>query len=229
MLAAPRPAWTRSARWRWSRASSASPAGPGSRIVAQQLEFAGRLRAGERLTARVTVRESVPTPDERCSRPRCVAANVRVLAARWSSRCRPSDSSTPGSRPPEVHLRRHDVFARLLARCAARAGQLRGRPSCDADSLMGALEAAKRGLIVPVLVGPPARIRAVAGRRRRSPACASSRPSTIRVGRGGGRARACRRGRDADEGQPAHRRTDARGGGCGHGRLRTARASATCS
>ena len=33
---------------------------------------------------------------------------------------------------------------------------------CDRDSLLGALEAARRKLIVPVLVGPPARIRAVA-------------------------------------------------------------------
>jgi phosphate acetyltransferase len=33
---------------------------------------------------------------------------------------------------------------------------------CDSDSLMGALEAARRGLIMPVLVGPEARIRSVA-------------------------------------------------------------------
>ena len=33
---------------------------------------------------------------------------------------------------------------------------------CDRDSLLGPLEAARRGLITPVLVGPEARIRAVA-------------------------------------------------------------------
>jgi len=33
---------------------------------------------------------------------------------------------------------------------------------CDADSLLGALHAAKRGLIVPVLIGPRARIEAAA-------------------------------------------------------------------
>jgi len=33
---------------------------------------------------------------------------------------------------------------------------------CDRDSLLGALEAARRGLIVPVLVGPEAKIRSVA-------------------------------------------------------------------
>ena len=34
---------------------------------------------------------------------------------------------------------------------------------CDETSLRGALEAAELGLIVPILVGPEAKIRAVAG------------------------------------------------------------------
>jgi phosphate acetyltransferase len=59
--------------------------------------------------------------------------------------------------------RRHDKYERLLARC-------RGLPPlpcavvhpCDESSLRGALEAAELGLIRPLLVGPEARIRAVA-------------------------------------------------------------------
>jgi phosphate acetyltransferase len=64
---------------------------------------------------------------------------------------------------PEMVLRRNDAFAKLLRRCE-------GLPPvrcavvhpCDRDSLLGALEAAKRGLIIPVLVGPEAKIRAAA-------------------------------------------------------------------
>jgi phosphate acetyltransferase len=64
---------------------------------------------------------------------------------------------------PEIMLQRSDAFTRLLRRCE-------GIPPvtcaivhpCDHDSLLGPLEAAKRGLIVPVLVGPEAKIRATA-------------------------------------------------------------------
>jgi phosphate acetyltransferase len=64
---------------------------------------------------------------------------------------------------PELILRHNDAFAKLLRRC-------QNIPPvtcavvhpCDRDSLLGPLEAAKRGLIVPVLVGPEAKIRAVA-------------------------------------------------------------------
>ena len=59
--------------------------------------------------------------------------------------------------------RKHEKYERLLARC-------RGLPPvpcavahpCDESSLRGALEAAQKGLIEPLLVGPAARIRAVA-------------------------------------------------------------------
>jgi phosphotransacetylase len=57
----------------------------------------------------------------------------------------------------------NDSFGRLLKRCEGL------QPvtcvivhPCDSDSLLGPIEAAKRGLITPVLVGPEAKIRAVA-------------------------------------------------------------------
>jgi phosphate acetyltransferase len=57
----------------------------------------------------------------------------------------------------------HGTFAKLL-RAAQRAPAVATAVvhPCDHDSLLGALAAAARGLIVPVLVGPEARIRAVA-------------------------------------------------------------------
>jgi phosphate acetyltransferase len=65
--------------------------------------------------------------------------------------------------PPELVLRRGDAFAKLFKACE-------GLPPvtcavvhpCDRDSLLGPIEAARRGLIVPILVGPEARIREVA-------------------------------------------------------------------
>jgi phosphate acetyltransferase len=59
--------------------------------------------------------------------------------------------------------KKHDKYERLLAR----AGSLAPVPTavahpCDESSLTGAVDAAKKRLIVPILVGPSARIRAVA-------------------------------------------------------------------
>ncbi|HVJ16389.1 MAG TPA: bifunctional enoyl-CoA hydratase/phosphate acetyltransferase, partial [Polyangiaceae bacterium] len=64
---------------------------------------------------------------------------------------------------PDILVRRNDAFTRLLQRCE------RLPPvtcaivhPCDRDSLLGPIEAAKRGLIIPILVGPEEKIRAVA-------------------------------------------------------------------
>src|SRR3974377_409739 len=69
----------------------------------------------------------------------------------------------PNAAAPAAMLRRTDNFARLLKRCE-------GLPPvkcavvhpCDCDSLLGPIQAAQRGLIDPVLVGPEKKIRAVA-------------------------------------------------------------------
>ncbi len=60
---------------------------------------------------------------------------------------------------------KHDKYERLIAACK----ELPPTPTavahpCDESSLAGAVEAAKLGLIAPILVGPQARIRAVAAK-----------------------------------------------------------------
>ena len=57
----------------------------------------------------------------------------------------------------------HDKYQRLIARCKALPPvRCAVAHPCDESSLRGALEAAQEGLIVPVLVGPVQRIKAVA-------------------------------------------------------------------
>jgi phosphate acetyltransferase len=63
-----------------------------------------------------------------------------------------------------VEVRKHEKYRRLIERCKS----LPPTPTavvhpCDASSLSGAIEAAKLDLITPILVGPAARIRAIAG------------------------------------------------------------------
>ena len=61
--------------------------------------------------------------------------------------------------------KKHERYERLIERCKA----LPPTPTavvhpCDESSLRGAVDAAKAGLIAPILVGPPARIREVAAK-----------------------------------------------------------------
>ena len=137
--------------------------GPGTRIVSTRLEYSGQVRVGEELSASVTVREKradtghvVFECDARVGERRVVSGTVVVEAPR--RRVSYSDVATP-----EIILRRNDVFARLLKQCEPlEPVTCAVAHPCDRDSLLGALEAARRRLIVPVLVGPPGRIRAVA-------------------------------------------------------------------
>ena len=66
-----------------------------------------------------------------------------------------------GSQPPPAH--RHEKYERLVAACRAISpvSTAVAHP-CDASSLGGAVDAARQGFITPILIGPAARIRAVA-------------------------------------------------------------------
>jgi phosphotransacetylase len=133
-------------------------------VVAENLEYRGKVAVGDRLTATVTAREkrregNIVVFDCVCENQdgeRIVAGSATVRAP--TRRIAYSDLATP-----EVIVRHGDAFARLLKRCeglpAVRCAVVH---PCDQDSLAGPLEAARRGLIEPVLVGPQAKIRAVA-------------------------------------------------------------------
>ncbi len=63
--------------------------------------------------------------------------------------------------------KKHEKYERLIQRCKS----LAPTPTavahpCDASSLQGAVDAAKAGLITPILVGPAARIREVAAKAK---------------------------------------------------------------
>jgi phosphate acetyltransferase len=65
--------------------------------------------------------------------------------------------------PPELVLRRGDAFGPLFKACQnLSAVSCAVVHPCDRDSLVGPIEAARRGLIAPVLIGPEEKIRAVA-------------------------------------------------------------------
>jgi phosphate acetyltransferase len=138
--------------------------GPGTKILAHDLSFQGRIAMGDTLTATVTASEkrsqgSVIVFDCRCTNQEGDAiASGKATVSAPTRRISYTDLATP-----EIVFRRTDVLTRLVKSCE-------GMPPvvcavvhpCDRDSLVGPIEAAKRNLIAPVLVGPEAKIREIA-------------------------------------------------------------------
>jgi phosphate acetyltransferase len=137
--------------------------GPGTSITAQDLQFKGSVQPGDELIVTVTAREKkakdslvVFDCNIRSDGQELVTGTVTVRAP--EHRLEYKDVATP-----EVILRRTDKYAKLLKRCEGLAAiPCAIAYPCDRDSLLGPIEAAKLGLIDPILVGPEDKIRAVA-------------------------------------------------------------------
>ncbi|MDO9237190.1 MAG: bifunctional enoyl-CoA hydratase/phosphate acetyltransferase [Aquabacterium sp.] len=136
--------------------------GPGTSIVAHQLVFTGAVSMGDELEASVCVASKL-APD--CLVMDClvVRGDEVLLSGTVTVRAPPHNLTVDQRAQPAVILRRNDVFGHLFRGCEACAPVLCAvvHP-CDVDSLAGAIEAARHRLIEPVLVGPRAKIMAVA-------------------------------------------------------------------
>jgi len=138
--------------------------GPGMKILRESLQFRGTIAVGDTLTATVTAKEKRAEGAEVAFACRCVNQEGEGLVSGTVTVAAPMQRIAYAEVvPPELTLRRGDAFARLFKACE-------GLPAvpcavvhpCDRDSLLGPIEAARRGLIAPVLVGPADRIQAVA-------------------------------------------------------------------
>ena len=137
--------------------------GPGTRIVSQKFEFDGRIHVGDLVSATVTVK--LKHPERRRVLFECVvqAAGHPILQGEVVVEAPQRKAEFPEMERPEFVVRRNDVFLRLLRRCEPLAPVTCAvAHPCDRDSLLGAIGAARRNLIVPVLVAPAAKLHAVA-------------------------------------------------------------------
>ncbi|EQD47277.1 bifunctional enoyl-CoA hydratase/phosphate acetyltransferase [mine drainage metagenome] len=138
--------------------------GPGTLFVRQHFDFLAPARPGDTLTAQVTVtareaRHKHLTLACACSNQRGEAllrGEVEVSAPRLKLRMQAPDL-------PQVMVQAHVGYGRLLS-VAKRHPPLRVAVvhPCSSEALDGAIEAWHEGLIEPLLVGPMARIRALA-------------------------------------------------------------------
>jgi phosphotransacetylase len=137
--------------------------GPGTTILEQNLRFQGAFDASDELVGTVTVREKEARNHAiifACT----LHSNGRELISGTVTVAAPTERLTQSTlAKPEILIRRHDGFARLLQRCEGlKPVTCAVAHPCDRETLGGAIEAARRGLITPILVGPEAKIRAVA-------------------------------------------------------------------
>jgi phosphotransacetylase len=137
--------------------------GPGTRIVSQDFQFAGRIRVGDHVVATVTALEKRVEAGLVVFDCWVDAEGKRVLSGRVVVEAPTRKATYADLERPEFIVRRNDVFARLLKRCESlEAVTCAVAHPCDKDSLLGAIEAARRRLIVPIIVGPLARVEALA-------------------------------------------------------------------
>lgn len=138
--------------------------GPGTIYLEQALHFSKPVRVGDTLTVTVTV--TAKEDDKKRIELDCQVVNqkgervlygiARVLAPTQKVR-------RPRYNAPHIQL--FDPEARLRALLALGDDLAAVRCAvvhpCDPDSLRGAIDSAQRGLIIPVLVGPEARLREI--------------------------------------------------------------------
>ena len=139
--------------------------GPGTIYLQQDLHFTRPVRIGDTLTVTVTVRAK--EAERKRLELDCEVRNQKgepVLHGVAKVIAPPQKVRRPRISAPQIQLFDPQTrFKSLLAladplepvRCAI-------VHPCDAESLTGALDAAEHGLIIPVLVGPEEKIRALA-------------------------------------------------------------------
>ena len=138
--------------------------GPGTIYLGQDLRFLAPVSPGDTVTATVIVSEKI-SQNHRVILD-CTCRNqdgALVLHGTATVKAPEEKVSRRAIVLPEVRLLRHEHLRSLLSRAGA------GSPlptaiahPCDEVSLLAAVEAARAGLITPILVGPAERIRATA-------------------------------------------------------------------
>lgn len=139
--------------------------GPGTLYRQQTLDFHERARAGDELECRVTVTErhddGTVSLETRITRP---ADDALILSGTARVKAPTRKYDRDDIEVPGLVVQRHRHFEALVDR-ARHLPDLRTAVVAPEEekSLGGALLAMREGLIVPILIGDPARIRAAAG------------------------------------------------------------------
>ena len=138
--------------------------GPGTIYLGQSLRFVRPVALGDVITATVTVAEKQPEHHRLVLD--CVCANQNgeaVITGQAQVKAPTEKVRRPAVALPDVRIARHDRYRQLCDEAA------RGSPTptaiahpCNADAIAAAADAARAGLIAPILIGPKAKVQAAA-------------------------------------------------------------------
>jgi len=137
--------------------------GAGTVYRRQDFRFLRPVYAGDTVKASVTVREKHAADHVVLLDCKCVNQNNEEILRGTAEVVAPQTALRSIPRAGEVRVRRHAKYERLIERAqgVAKVSTAIAHP-CDESSLRGAVEAAEAGMISPILVGPEAKIRALA-------------------------------------------------------------------
>lgn len=138
--------------------------GPGTIYLSQELHFRAPVGIGDTITTSVTAREKKPEKKRIIFDCLCLNQNGQQVITGTAEVQAPVEKvRRPRVELPDVRLSRHQRFRTLLARAAGQAPAIVAvAHPCDAASLGAVIEMAAVKLITPILVGPEAKIRAIA-------------------------------------------------------------------
>jgi len=138
--------------------------GAGTIYLGQDFRFLKPVAIGDTITVTVAAKEKRPEKRIVIFDCRCINQKGEEVIRGTATVMAPAEKIRRPRIPlPEVQLRRHDKYKQLIARCA----ELEPIPTavvhpCDRAALEGAIGGAEARLILPILVGPEAKIRSVA-------------------------------------------------------------------
>ena len=139
--------------------------GPGTIYLNQTLSFRRPVGLGDTVTVRVQVREKIADKKRVILNCECINEAGEVVITGEADVIAPIQKvRRPRVMLPEVHLHERGQHFQTLMAAARKNPPIRTAVvhPCDDLSLAGAMEAQKAGLIVPILVGPVAKIRKTA-------------------------------------------------------------------
>jgi len=139
--------------------------GPGTIYLGQTLSFKKPVALGETLTVTVTATAKDEEKHRVTFDCQCVNQNGDVVISGIAELIAPTEKvKRPRMILPEVHLYDHGARYQQLIELTKGLEPIRMAivHPVDRNSLLGAINAAQINLIIPILVGPEARIRAVA-------------------------------------------------------------------
>jgi phosphate acetyltransferase len=143
--------------------------GPGTIYLNQTLNFHRPVGLGDTVTVRVKVREKFLDKKQVVLDCECVNETGEVVITGEARVIAPTQKvRRPRAMLPEVHLHERGRHFQRLMKAAQKNPPIRTAVvhPCDDLSLIGAIAAMKAGLIVPILVGPVAKVKRAADQAR---------------------------------------------------------------